>query len=97
MVLLFEAPNQGSWSSGELWDGLSVNNSDDNVLKVVNITTYNTIYQRIDCVNKITKTLFYYWLFGEAFCAFKPRLTVQIYNMKKRLSRVLVKIFYHIF
>lgn len=35
----------------------SVDNSDDRVLIVIEISIYNTIYQRIDYVNKITKTL----------------------------------------
>ena len=41
----------------------SVDNSDDNVLKAVNINIYNAIYQRICSVYKITKTLYLFFVF----------------------------------
>lgn len=63
------------------------------MLTTVNNIAYNSIYQRINIVNKEILSE----LFLRLRASVMSELTVQIYNTKKALSRILVKNFYHNF
>jgi hypothetical protein len=63
------------------------------MLTTVNNIAYNGIYQRINIVNKEILSE----LFLRLRASVMSELTVQIYNTKKALSRVLVKYFYQKF
>jgi hypothetical protein len=63
------------------------------MLTTVNNIAYNGIYQRINIVNKEILSE----LLLRLRASVMSELTVQIYNTKKALSRVLIKNFYHNF